>query len=55
MWLNNNSNKIIDITSDVIHELAYDFNVTMREINKEVWNNVFNIVSKCNNTFNNNR
>ena len=52
MWLNTNSNKIIDITWNIMHELANDFWVTLREINKEVWNDVYNIVSKCDNTFN---
>ena len=46
------SNKVIDITGDIMHNLACEFDVTLREINKLVGNRVFNLVCDVNHNFN---
>jgi len=40
----NHTNKNIDLTADIIHTLAVEFKTTLREINNEVWNKVYEIV-----------
>lgn len=46
------SNKVIDVTGDIMHGLACEFNTTLREINKGYWDRIFNIVCEVNNNFN---
>lgn len=44
----NHTNKIIDVTADVEHMLAISFDTTIQEVNEEVGNKVFKIVSILN-------
>lgn len=50
--MENYSNKVINITWDILHTISYEFWTTLREINQIVWNDVFNIISRVNENFN---
>ncbi len=45
--MENNIHINTDVTSDILHELANRFNVTLREINQVVWDRVYAIVNDC--------
>ena len=47
----NHTNKNIDVSADVEHLLAISFNTTLKEINEDVWNKVFDIVCYLNNKY----
>lgn len=42
--MENSSNRQIDITWDIMHTLAVEFNVTLKEINRLVWSQVYDII-----------
>ena len=50
--MENHSNKVMEVTWDVLHTISYEFLTTLREINKVVWNDVFDIISRVNKEFN---
>lgn len=45
-------NRILEKTADITHDLAYTYNTNFDEINKIVWEKVYNIVWDVDRHFN---
>lgn len=46
--MENHTNKNIDDTADILHELAIKNNTTLREVSKHFWDEIFSIVCRIN-------